>query len=133
MPCNAYHNNSTGSTFVTALNNFCRDNFVNSTYASSATSVSGNSASNGTAGTLNSAGMLATGTTNGSHTSAYYWLAAAYDGGSARVYCVRGNGGVSSNYDLAFGVRPLVTLKAGVKTNNAKDTSYLGQTCWAVK
>jgi len=32
-----------------------------------------------------------------------------------------------------IGVRPVVVLKSGVKTNNTKDTSFLSQTCWAVK
>ena len=130
VPCNASLNNSSGSTFVTALNNFCRDNFVNSSYASSASSVSGNSASNGTAGALNSAGMLATGTTNGLYASACYWLATP-EGNSA--YYVSRMGSVTYGGNIALGVRPLVRLKAGVKTNNVKDTSYLGQTCWAVK
>lgn len=33
----------------------------------------------------------------------------------------------------AFGVRPIVTLKSGVKTNETADTEFLGQTCWALK
>jgi len=123
VPCNAYHNDSTGSTFVTALHNFCRDNFVNSTYASSASSVSSTEP-------LISAGMVATGTAGGSGTSAFYWLGTY---GDNSVYYVSGVGSISYGYNIALGVRPLVTLKAGVKTNYAKDTSYLGQTCWAVK
>lgn len=31
------------------------------------------------------------------------------------------------------GVRIIVTLKPGVKTNDAKDTEFLDQTCWALK
>jgi len=105
------------------LHNFCRDNFVNSTYASSASSVSSTEP-------LISAGMVATGTAGGSGTSAFYWLGTY---GDNSVYYVSGVGSISYGYNIALGVRPLVTLKAGVKTNYAKDTSYLGQTCWAVK
>lgn len=30
----------------------------------------------------------------------------------------------------AYGVRPIVSLKSGIKTNVSKDQTYLDQTCW---
>lgn len=40
----------------------------------------------------------------------------------------------TGQYDAAcYGTRPVIVLKAGVKTNETADTEFLGQTCWAVK
>ena len=37
-------------------------------------------------------------------------------------------------YSIAtYGIRPVITLKAGIKTNESADTEFLGQTCWAIR
>lgn len=32
-----------------------------------------------------------------------------------------------------YGIRPTVNLYSGIITNKTKDTSFLGETCWALK
>ena len=68
---------------------------------------------------------------------ANYWLATAYagsdSGGRCYLRCVFSSGSLNCTCSNTLGVRPVVVLKSGVKTNNTKDTSFLSQTCWAVK
>jgi len=127
VPCNGYEVSGQSSAFVTALNNFCKANFVNTKWASSARSVSGNSKSSGDTKILSDNGMLKTGTTNGSHDSAYYWLAVI--NGNECVYSINSSGYIGWSDNDALGVRPVVTLKPAVMTTGNK-ISYLGQSCW---
>ncbi len=69
--------------------------------------------------------------------NSYYWLAS--EGGSNGGYYfftfVEGstNGMIYTGGQLEAGIRPIIVLKSGVKTNETADTEFLGQTCWALK
>ncbi len=43
------------------------------------------------------------------------------------------NGSYNGSYNQAYGVRPVVVLKAGLKTENTANQDYLGQTSWKVQ
>ena len=72
----------------------------------------------------------------------YYYVSSSYSNGPSGTYYYRGNTSsqlygvgnttASGNYNKAYGVRPIVVLKAGVKTENAADDNYLEQSCWAL-
>jgi len=111
---------------------------------------------NGTRGTFTvSGGSVSTYTASGSSGTYYYYIydSSAITGGSSssdvdyykptgtrkaantntKWYVLNSSTGYGTYSASTYGTRPVVTLKAGVKTNNAKDTAFLSQTCWAVK
>ena len=113
-------------TGATLLNNFANAYFVNSTYAASARSATEADVSS----LDNSIGGLR-------NIVASYWLAdwGQSSGGPYLKYVWVEDGSIqyALGNNVSLGVRPVVTLKPGVMTNASKDTSFLGQTCWAVK
>ncbi len=115
-PAAYYHSNTSNGAYtsVTNLNNFCSNNFVNSTYASSARSATQDDIWSGKLGA----------------TGSYYWLASA-SSATALARCT--NGGTLQGWDASVraGVRPIVVLKAGIKTSGTASNGY-GQTGWVL-
>lgn len=110
---------------IAKLNDFANTNFVNSTYAMSAR--------NAEYAEINSLDNALGGLRN---INSVYWLAseAVEASGFYYIYMVDKDGSIDAKCDgFSLGIRPVVTLKSGVKTNGSKDTSFLGQTCWALK
>ena len=127
-PAQGYHeySGSLKREIITALNNFANTNFVNSRYATSAR--------NATEDDFYSSSELW-------NINSYYWLATIDEAHSPIdgilyewLYFIEDDGGFNSTcFAYAYGVRPIVTLRSGVKTNETADTEFLGQTCWTLK
>ena len=132
-PCQVYIGGGSSSNFE-SLNNFCNDNFVQSTYANNARPVSRIDSYNEET-ILSNAGLLINGSrylfsrrtsstgTDGAvnYTYAFYWI--NQDDGTK----------TSISSASRYGVRPVVTLKSGVKTDASKNQQFLNQNCWQVK
>ena len=130
-PASGYYTGGSKSRQQTMLSNmqsFITSNFVNSSYATSGRVVL---QSDGDA--MTSAGVK--------DINSYYWYGEGWGsnmvaGGITYIipyYSMGGGIGGGTQSNVAHGIRPIITLKAGVLTNGSKDTSFLGQTCWAVK
>lgn len=55
---------------------------------------------------------------------------------SGTIYCFDSNSTkstLSGTYNQAYGIRPVVVLKAGVKTESVANEEYLEQTCWKLQ
>ena len=71
------------------------------------------------------------------------WGTVTYPSGSMVASATQANGNIYYQaYAIAtwlgaentsLGLRPVITLKAGIKTNESADTEFLGQTCWAIR
>ncbi len=109
-PATGYYANSAAyrTAMINAMNNFCQNNFVNSTYASSARSMKGSSTSNYNVYDGDLSGM------NNSNTlcniGALYWLATAYAGFDSSGYyfmrCVYSNGNPSYTNNTTYRCPP---------------------------
>ena len=55
-----------------------------------------------------------------------------YSGSSSSIYSIS-SATYYGSYNQAYGVRPVVVLKAGLKTENTANQDYLGQTSWKVQ
>jgi len=109
-----------------AIDAFSFENFINPTYATSARSVN-----KGDVESLGESNQL-------QNINVSYWLASAVekDVGETvrRMYYVSDDGIIYGGWvNDAFGIRPVVILKTGIKTNKTADETYLGQTCWTLK
>ncbi len=103
----------------TAIDTFVKNNFVN-LYATSARNVRYNELSDVESSLRN--------------INCWYWYPPETVNGS--LYLIRANGSsvnVSGNHsNLAAGVRPIITLKQGVKARSDKTIDFLNQNCWQI-
>jgi len=124
-PAQGYYGNSSSdrTAMISAMDTFANSNFVASGYATGAENMKKTDTDS-----LGSSNDLQN---NGS----YYWLGTANtandSGGYYSLYRVHGSSGhVNSNHNNAFGVRPIVSLRSGILTNEAKSTDVHGNTGW---
>lgn len=109
----------------TAIENHCKNNYNDKNFASSARSVK-----------YSDLNQL---TTAGFHgiDRFYFWYATKVYDGDHKLYWYHGNrtlvGGTGQTNVGAYGVRPIVVLKSGIKTNSSNKVSFLGKSCWALK
>ena len=107
-----YHGRTKESSFINALNSTTQ-NYINSTYAESASSISCNTPSFSCSSTIkDDKGLLVTGN--------QYWLATSANSNST-VKSVSASGAVQPFILDSLGVRPVIVLKSDVKTTGKKD------------
>lgn len=119
--------------FQTAIDEFAKTNFIDNNFAESAGLVDYTYCKNN--------GLLFTNSTYKLTNYAGKWWVLNYPASEGDSYadlrCHYQDG--ANIYEAGFtgsdprGIRPIVYLKKGVKTNKTKNTSFLGQTCWSLK
>jgi len=124
-PAQGYYGNSSSdrTAMISAMDTFANSNFVASGYATGAENMKKTDTDS-----LGSSNDLQN---NGS----YYWLGSANTAsdsdGYYSLYNVSGHSGnVNNGCSIAFGVRPIVSLRSGILTNETKTTDVHGNSGW---
>ena len=126
-PATYYHAFGSSAASVSNINNFCNNNFVNSTYAISATGL-----------TYEDIGSPANGAVvvenkNLRFVGNSYWLA-SYQNANQVWYVFHLSGSQDGSYmsaNFAIGIRPVVTLKAGLLTTGLVQDNF-GNQAWSI-